>query len=92
MVPSILFMFFGMLFAAMLVSTGAVGWPVGVLIGIGLVLLERLFFRASHATDGDEASDETHHETGRTRRASLPPEFYMEADRLDSEMPSPHAH
>ncbi len=61
MVPTLLFSFFVVLFAGLLVASGAVSLPVGVVLGLGLLALERALFRASHATDGDDASDEPHH-------------------------------
>jgi hypothetical protein len=60
MVPSMLLMFFFVLFASLMVASGTVSWPVGILIGLGLLLLERKLFAASHATDGDDESDEPH--------------------------------
>jgi hypothetical protein len=61
MVPSLLLMFFFVLFATLMVVSGTLTWPVGLLLGIGLLLLERKLFAASHSTDGDDVSDEPHH-------------------------------
>jgi hypothetical protein len=44
----------------MLVVTGAVSWYWGAAIVVGFVLLERIFFRESHSTDGDDEIDKEH--------------------------------
>ena len=82
MVPTLLFMFFIVLFAAIMIASGIVSWPVGILLGIGLLVLERVFFAASHATDGDDESDEPHRRPPASPEdlAARPAEWMMESD------------
>lgn len=60
MVPTVLFGYFVLLLAVMLVVTGAVAWYWGVAIVAGFVFVERVFFREAHATDGDDDYDLKH--------------------------------
>jgi hypothetical protein len=60
MVPTVLFGYFVLLLAVMLVATGAVAWYWGVAIVVAFVALERIFFRNSHSNDGDDELDKQH--------------------------------
>jgi hypothetical protein len=60
MVPTVLFGYFVLLLAVMLVVTGAVAWYWGVAMVAAFVALERIFFRNSHVTDGDDELDKQH--------------------------------
>jgi len=60
MVPTVLFGYFVLLLAVMLVITSAVAWYWGVALVAGFVFVERTFFRESHALDGDDDYDIKH--------------------------------
>lgn len=60
MVPTVLFGYFVLLLAVMLVATGAVAWYWGLGIVVGFVALERILFRNSHSNDGDDELDKQH--------------------------------
>lgn len=62
MVPTVLFGYFVLLLAVMLVATGALAWYWGLAIVVGFIALERIFFRNSHSNDGDDELDKQHDE------------------------------
>jgi hypothetical protein len=75
MVPTVLFGYFVLLLAVMLVVTGAVAWYWGVAIVAAFVALERVFFRESHSNDGDDQLDVLHdsHLPGHEDAPVIPP-------------------
>lgn len=72
MVPAALLGYFLLLPIATMVVAGALPWWAGVIMVGGFLALERVLFRASRATDGDDEYDHQQDAHLHATIASLP--------------------